>query len=510
MFRVLLLFAAFTAGSCRCPQFESDDQLADGWTCNWYCECQWVNPNVNFGCHDKWDDETECPYWAGVNGYGYDWCEENPKIKNPYTHIGLPRDWMAKNCAKSCGFCGVDPGYFICDLNKPKPLEASEDWQSLWSSNYPEDYGHSEDCNVKISSRAGSLVHLHLKDLHVEDRYDWVSVYDGADENAPLLAEYSGRYSDEDFYSSGPDMYITFSSDRVESKKGFHFQFKEISDPDQTSDPCEPNPCSNGGTCTSNGDAFTCTCPNGFGGETCSDGEKIFFILGTDKVQNKGAAKSFCKSKGAKLVVVEDETKFNNLIKWLDTQHGGGRTNNKNHWTDMTRQNNDVTLPNGDAGFAKWRPSQPGVPRAVLLSLTPQPEDSGYWTAGVSQGYIHPLCQSDKDPCADCGDHGTCNGGVCTCADGYTGDDCNTEGCKEGLRGFKDSGYRGCQTKTITGKTCQAWSSQSPHQHTRTPANYKSSGLEGNYCRNPDGSNTIWCYTTDRYQRWEYCDPLQF
>ena len=29
-----------------------------------------------------------------------------------------------------------------------------------------------------------------------------------------------------------------------------------------------------------------------------------------------------------------------------------------------------------------------------------------------------------------------------------------------------------------------------------------------NYCRNPDGEPTIWCYTTDSRKRWEFCDPL--
>ena len=32
--------------------------------------------------------------------------------------------------------------------------------------------------------------------------------------------------------------------------------------------------------------------------------------------------------------------------------------------------------------------------------------------------------------------------------------------------------------------------------------------LANNYCRNPDGSATVWCYTTSRSKRWEYCkDP---
>ncbi|CAH1250958.1 LPA [Branchiostoma lanceolatum] len=55
---------------------------------------------------------------------------------------------------------------------------------------------------------------------------------------------------------------------------------------------------------------------------------------------------------------------------------------------------------------------------------------------------------------------------------------------------------------------CQRWDSQTPHGHTRTPANYPSSGLEHaqNYCRNPDNATRIWCFTMDPMKRWEWCD----
>ena len=43
------------------------------------------------------------------------------------------------------------------------------------------------------------------------------------------------------------------------------------------------------------------------------------------------------------------------------------------------------------------------------------------------------------------------------------------------------------------------WDSQEPHDH-----NF--SDLEENYCRNPDGSDGAWCYTTDPDVRWELCD----
>jgi len=62
---------------------------------------------------------------------------------------------------------------------------------------------------------------------------------------------------------------------------------------------------------------------------------------------------------------------------------------------------------------------------------------------------------------------------------------------------------------TKTGLECQAWSSQSPHKHDRKPSDPRFKGLgDHNYCRNPDGESTIWCYTTDSGKRWEYCESL--
>ena len=86
-------------------------------------------------------------------------------------------------------------------------------------------------------------------------------------------------------------------------------------------------------------------------------------------------------------------------------------------------------------------------------------------------------------------------------------------GCSETetLSGKKGTDYRGCQTKTVRGNTCQPWTSQAPHTHANTPKNRKGMGLEGghNYCRNPRaGTDTIWCYTTDSKRRYELCVPL--
>lgn len=85
---------------------------------------------------------------------------------------------------------------------------------------------------------------------------------------------------------------------------------------------------------------------------------------------------------------------------------------------------------------------------------------------------------------------------------------CEGEGAGECAVGIGSVGrdYRGTQAVTESGLTCQAWSSQSPHGHSRTAERYPSAGLEENYCRNPDGESLgNWCYTTDPSRRWEYC-----
>ncbi|XP_066303955.1 uncharacterized protein [Branchiostoma lanceolatum] len=69
--------------------------------------------------------------------------------------------------------------------------------------------------------------------------------------------------------------------------------------------------------------------------------------------------------------------------------------------------------------------------------------------------------------------------------------------------------YRGLVSETQTGTPCQSWNSQHPQSHDNTPDRFPTSGLEGNYCRNPDGSDGVWCYTVNPWSRWEFCDLPQ-
>lgn len=83
------------------------------------------------------------------------------------------------------------------------------------------------------------------------------------------------------------------------------------------------------------------------------------------------------------------------------------------------------------------------------------------------------------------------------------------QACNEQMQGKNSSLYRGCQSETVSGRTCQKWSLQNPHKHTRNETNYPKDDVgDHNFCRNPDGEETIWCYTMDPEVRWEFCEPL--
>ena len=59
----------------------------------------------------------------------------------------------------------------------------------------------------------------------------------------------------------------------------------------------------------------------------------------------------------------------------------------------------------------------------------------------------------------------------------------------------------GTQTTTRSGRTCQKWTAQTPHQH-----GFDYPG-DHNYCRNPSQDPAgYWCYTLDPMKRWEYCE----
>ena len=142
----------------------------------------------------------------------------------------------------------------------------------------------------------------------------------------------------------------------------------------------------------------------------------------------------------------------------------------------------------------------------------------------IGDGYcdsdcFNAKCHWDKRDCLDRGqtacadycmpsliDDGECDEACNTESCGFDGADC-FRGHTECFQRSDAADYRGMVQRTRSGRTCQHWSDQVPHQHTETHARYPRAGLGGhNYCRNPDGQEGAWCYTTDDNVRREACE----
>uniref|UniRef100_A0A8C9T127 Macrophage stimulating 1 n=1 Tax=Scleropages formosus TaxID=113540 RepID=A0A8C9T127_SCLFO len=65
--------------------------------------------------------------------------------------------------------------------------------------------------------------------------------------------------------------------------------------------------------------------------------------------------------------------------------------------------------------------------------------------------------------------------------------------------------YRGKVNETTSGIPCQRWDAQHPHNHPFYPQTYECKGLDENYCRNPDGSEAPWCFTSVPEMRTALC-----
>ena len=146
--------------------------------------------------------------------------------------------------------------------------------------------------------------------------------------------------------------------------------------------------------------------------------------------------------------------------------------------TDGTAYNGTANTTVNGLGCQMWSVDTPHV------SNFPDVGEHNYCRdpAGTGQLYCHttdpgtplaycdvPLCETDTQSAEDVG---------CQPSDG--------------------SAYTGKANSTVSGRTCQMWSVNNPHE------SYHPEVGEHNYCRSPDG-DALWCYTTDPRKGWEYC-----
>lgn len=85
------------------------------------------------------------------------------------------------------------------------------------------EYPSSKKCTWKIKSN--TRIGLYFKTFQTESGYDFVKVYDGESESSTLIGSYSGSTIPPYITSSSKQLYIVFTTDGSNQKKGFSAHF---------------------------------------------------------------------------------------------------------------------------------------------------------------------------------------------------------------------------------------------------------------------------------------------
>ncbi len=83
------------------------------------------------------------------------------------------------------------------------------------------DYTNRANCRWLIQPPGATWIELRFTSFQTESSYDFVSVYDGATTNAPLLGRYSGQSLPPVLRSNGGSMLVVFTSDSSVTRAGW-------------------------------------------------------------------------------------------------------------------------------------------------------------------------------------------------------------------------------------------------------------------------------------------------
>ncbi|XP_019613468.1 PREDICTED: dorsal-ventral patterning tolloid-like protein 1, partial [Branchiostoma belcheri] len=94
------------------------------------------------------------------------------------------------------------------------------------SPNYPSNYGRKENCEWSITVPEGSIIILTFDSFDTERNYDFLSIYDGASDNAAEIKRLTGDQSQIiPIISTSNTMFLRFTSDLWVSRQGFQFNY---------------------------------------------------------------------------------------------------------------------------------------------------------------------------------------------------------------------------------------------------------------------------------------------
>lgn len=124
-------------------------------------------------------------------------------------------------------FSFAQSAYNMCDATNTTSDESGFFFDSGGDTNY---YDYSENCSFLIYPDCAYNLTLNFTYFYTQNSADIVRVYDGIDENAPLVATYSGSLSNlSPLISNTGSFYITFQSSSSSNYPGWEANWTSIS-----------------------------------------------------------------------------------------------------------------------------------------------------------------------------------------------------------------------------------------------------------------------------------------
>ena len=87
------------------------------------------------------------------------------------------------------------------------------------------DYQNNSDCNWLISPDLVKYITLNFDYLNTEDSNDIITIYDGSDASAPVLGTFSGTTLPSSISSTGPSVFVNFTSNNVNVSPGWQISY---------------------------------------------------------------------------------------------------------------------------------------------------------------------------------------------------------------------------------------------------------------------------------------------
>lgn len=86
-------------------------------------------------------------------------------------------------------------------------------------------YGNNLDCSWTINNPHGIPIRISFSEFQTQECCDFLTIYDGPDENAPVLGEFSGNTLPGDVNSSTGVVHLTFRTDESTGSTGWQMNY---------------------------------------------------------------------------------------------------------------------------------------------------------------------------------------------------------------------------------------------------------------------------------------------